>query len=152
MKKNNRLDIVFGPVGSTAGVLLFLTGLAATWFSFAGLFLVVLGAFAGFTSTSTTIDFDNKRVRFSNNLFGILKLGKWINVEPDMKLGISKSRKGWKSYSRAGVPLEIKEKDFRLVLYGSGEKQIIPLKKANSMEKAKLELTKLSEQLQLDVI
>jgi hypothetical protein len=152
MIKNNRLDIVFGPVGSTAGVLLFLTGLAVTWFSFAGLFLVVLGAFAGFTSTSTIIDFENKRVRFSNNLFGILRLGKWINVEPEMKLGISKSRKGWKSYSRAGVPLEINEKDFRLVLYGSGERQIIPLKKADSMEKAKHELTKLSEQLGIGII
>ena len=46
---NNRLDKSFGPVGSSAGVMLFVAGLIITCFYSSGLILVFIGAFVGFT-------------------------------------------------------------------------------------------------------
>ena len=36
----NKLDRSFGPVGSFAGIILFITGLILSWYSFSGLILV----------------------------------------------------------------------------------------------------------------
>ena len=55
----NRLDKAFGPVGTTAGISLFIAGLIISFFSFTGPILVLIGAFVGFTSTSTLIDHDS---------------------------------------------------------------------------------------------
>ncbi|HSO78448.1 MAG TPA: hypothetical protein VLQ76_07760, partial [Bacteroidales bacterium] len=65
-----RLDKSFGPVGSSAGTLLFFGGLVSLYFSLTGLVLVLLGAFVGFSSSSTAIDFRKRKMRFSNDIFG----------------------------------------------------------------------------------
>jgi len=122
MKTNNLLEKSFGPVGTSAGVLMFIVGVIATFNSFYGLILVFWGAFIGFTSTSTLIDFDRRRVKFSNNFFGIIRIGNWINIESDMKIGIKKSNKVWRAYSMSNRTLDIESKDFRIILYDSDDK------------------------------
>jgi len=82
----NKLDRTFGPFGSSTGFFLMLGGVLATYFSIFGLLLVIIGAFAAFTSTSALIDTDNKKIKYSDNLFGILPVGKWIDIKPDMKV------------------------------------------------------------------
>lgn len=47
MITRNKLDKTFGPVGSLAGI----------FYSLTGLILVLIGAFVGFTSTMTLVDF-----------------------------------------------------------------------------------------------
>lgn len=152
MLKNNKLDKSFGPVGTSAGMLLFFTGLAVTFFSFLGLILVLIGAFIGFSYTSTFIDFEKKQIKFSNNLFGFIKIGKWIRVEPDMIIRIKKSKKVWRAYSRGNRTLNITDSDYRLILYNSRNKEIIPVKKTDTLDSAKAELHKLSNQLGLSLI
>jgi len=93
MIENNKLDTFFGPVGTSAGILLFFAGIAVIYFSFFGLVLIVFGAFIGFSNTSTRIDFDKKQIKFSNNLFGFIKIGRWTSIEPEMVIGIKKSKK-----------------------------------------------------------
>jgi hypothetical protein len=149
---NNKLDKAFGPVGSSAGIFLLIAGLGISYFSFSGLILVLPGAFIGFTSTSTAIDFDMKRIRFSNNLFGIIKTGKWISIEPDMKIGIKSLTRGWRAYGRGNQTFDIKTKDFRLVLRDSGNKQILQIKKTDTLDSAKVELIKLSYQLGIRMV
>jgi hypothetical protein len=149
---NNKLDKAFGPVGSSAGIFLLIAGLGISYFSFSGLILVLPGAFIGFTSTSTAIDFDMKRIRFSNNLFGIIKTGKWISIEPDMKIGIKSLTRGWRAYGRGNQTFDIKTKDFRLVLQDSGNKQILQIKKTDTLDSAKVELIKLSYQLGIRMV
>ena len=129
MIKNNRLDKAFGPVGTSSGVILFIAGLILTCFYFSGFILILIGAFVGFTSTSTLIDFDKKRVKFSNNLFGIIKTGQWIQIEPAMKIGIKESNITWRAHSRGDRTLDIADKDFRIILFDSENKEIMPLKK-----------------------
>lgn len=148
----NKLDKPFGPFGTSTGFFMLLGGIIATYFSFFGLFIAIIGAFVCFTSTSTIIDPDNKKIKFSNNLFGIIQVGKWIDIKPDMKLGLKKSHRGYRAYIRGTQPIGIHYNDIRIFLYGSDNKQIMPIKKFDSYESSKRELEKLSNLLALDII
>jgi hypothetical protein len=145
----NKLDKSFGPVGSFAGIIVFLAGLGSLYFSWFSLILVLIGGFVGFTYSSTEIDFDRKRIRFVNNLFGVIKLGQWMNIKPGMKIGIAKSRKIWKTYSGGNRELDITNEDYRLVLYNSSGKKIMPVKKSDNMNSAKMELETICRQLEI---
>jgi hypothetical protein len=145
----NKLDKSFGPVGSFAGIVVLLAGLGTLYFSGFSLILVLIGAFMGFTFSSTEIDFDRKRIRFVNNLFGIIKVGTWMNVKPEMKIGIAKSRKTWKTYSGGNRELDITNEDYRLVLYNSSGKKIMPVKKSDNINSAKMELETICRQLEI---
>ena len=140
MIKNNKLDKSFGTVGTSAGVFLFIAGIIITCFYISGLILVFIGAFVGFTSTSTLIDYDKKRIKFSNNLLGIIKIGKWTTIEPDMKIGIKKSDVIWRAYGTSNQALDVINKDFRLILFDSDNKEIMPIKKMGTLDDAKIEI------------
>ena len=146
----NKLDKTFGPFGTSTGFFMFLGGIIATFYSFIGLFIVIIGAFVAFTSTSTYIDTDNKKIKFSNNLFGVVPVGKWIDIRPDMKIGLKKSHKGYRAYIRGTQPIGIHLNDFRVFLYEYNNKQIMPIKKFDSYESARNELNSLSIILRLD--
>ena len=152
MKTRNKLDIIFGPAGSSAGMLLFVVGLIIIFYSLTGLILVLAGAFVGFSSTSTTMDFDKRRLRFSNNIFGIFPIGQWIYIQEDMKIGLKKSNKVWRAYSRSNRTLDVANKDYRLILLDSDGREIMPLQKSQDLDTAKSDLDKLSKQLGLGVI
>jgi hypothetical protein len=149
MTIKNKLDKSFGPVGTSAGIFLFVIGIMTMYSSWFGLILVLLGAFVGFSSTSTLIDSDNRRVKFSNNLFGIIQTGKWILVNQDMKIGIRESNVTWRAYSRSNRSLDIDNKDFRLVLLDAENLEIMPLIKTDSLISAREELEILCNKLAL---
>ncbi len=138
----NKLDKAFGPVGSSTGMFMFVGGIVATYYSLIGIILLILGAFVGFTSTSTILDTVKKRVKFSNNLFGIIPNGKWIDIIEGMSLGIKKSHAGYRTYSRSNRHMDIHINDTRIVLLNTRKKQIMQIAKFNSAEDAKNELEK----------
>ena len=140
MTIENKLDKSFGPAGSSAGIFLFIIGIITTYTSVIGLILILLGAFMGFSSTSTFIDSDKRRIKFSNNLFGILKTGNWIQINPAMKLAIKDSAITWRTYSRGNRTLDIEAKDFRIILLDSDNQEIMQIKKTDSYETARAEL------------
>jgi hypothetical protein len=148
----NKLDIAFGPFGSSTGFFLFLGGIISTYFSLFGVIIALIGAFVSFTSTCTFIDPDKKRIKFSNNLFGIFPVGKWIDIRPGMKLGLKKSHKGYQAYIRGTQPIGIHINDIRIYLYGPDNKKIMPIKKFDSYESSKRELVELSKILELEII
>ncbi|QQS52646.1 MAG: hypothetical protein IPM71_07905 [Bacteroidota bacterium] len=152
MTTKNNLDKSFGPAGSFAGLILFAAGIVITIFSFAGLILVLIGSFVGFTTTSTQTDFEKKRMRFVNQLFGLIPSGNWINIEPDMKIGIKNSKKAWRIYSRSNRTLDLQNNDYRLILYNSVGKEIMPIQKTISLVDAKLNVDKISQLLGIGVI
>jgi hypothetical protein len=151
MIENNKFEKSFGPVGTSAGVVLCLAGLITVCFHLSGLILVVIGAFVGFSSTSTLIDYEKKRVKFSNNLFGIIRLGEWLTIEPSMKMGIKESNLTWRSYSQGNRPLDIENHDYRIILFDSGNKEIMQMKKVKSIESAKIELETMRNNLGLSL-
>jgi hypothetical protein len=148
----NKLDRTFGPFGSSTGFFMLLGGIIATYFSFLGLIIAIIGAFAAFTSTSTIIDTDKKKVRHSDNLFGIIPVGKWIDIQPDMKIGLKKSHRGNVGYIRGVQPYSIHQNDIRIFLFGSDNMEIMPINKFDSFESSKNELNNLSSLLGLDII
>ena len=152
MIENNKLDKSFGSVGSTSGIILFIAGLILVYFYFSGLILILIGAFVGFSSTSTMIDYEKKRIKFSNNLFGLIKIGRWISIEPDMKIGVRRSNFMWRSYSNGNRTLDIADNDFRIILLGSNNKEIMEIEKADSLDSAKLVQEKLNNEMGLDLI
>ncbi|MBN1769379.1 MAG: hypothetical protein JXR50_06050 [Prolixibacteraceae bacterium] len=147
METKNKISKSFGPQGSTAGLLLFAAGIVATFYSNMGLFLALGGAFMAFTTTSTIIDTSLKRVKPVEKLFGILPFGKWIYVNAEMKLGIEKSRKGFRVLSASNKSSELIESDYRIILYDDNELPITPLKKFLSCAEAEKEIGILKEQL-----
>jgi hypothetical protein len=154
MTANNKLEKSFGTVGAYSGNILFLAGIVLfiIYSSLIALFLLCLGAFVGFSSTSVLIDFDNKRVKFLNNLWGIIPYGQWMDINPDMKIGIRKSNLKWRTYSRGNRTLDIDTADFLVILFNSEEKEIMPLKKAVSLIIAKVEAESIRDQLELSMI
>lgn len=150
MIANNRLDKYFGPSGNTAGVVLIIAGLIMSYQSVSAVILIFIGAYIGFTSTGTSIDFDHKRIRFNNNIFGVFSIGKWMDVEPGMKLGIERSNISWRTYSRSNRVLNTSQKDYRIFIYDSGGEKIMPLIKTSTKEKATRELDELAGKLEIN--
>ncbi len=148
----NKLERTFGPFGTSTGFFMLLGGIFATYYSFVGIFIAVVGAFVAFTSTSTLIDTDNNKIKHSNNLFGIIPVGKWIDIKPQMKLGLKKSHRGYLGSIRGTQPIGIHHNDIRIFLYDSDNKQIMPIKKFDSYESSKNELNNLSSLLSLEII
>jgi hypothetical protein len=149
MIENNILEKSFGPVGTSSGVILFVLGFVLLFTHLTGLILILIGAFVGFSSTSAMIDYEKKRVKFSNNLFGIIKIGQWVSIEPTMKIGIKESNLTWRTYSMGNRSLDIVNKDHSIILLDSGNIEIMPIKKTKSKESAIIELETMGNRLEL---
>ena len=80
MRVKNRIEKPFGPAGASTGGIMFLAGIIYSYFSLIGIILIVIGAFIGFTSEVTFLDLEKNRIKFSDNLFGIIPIGKWIDM------------------------------------------------------------------------
>lgn len=148
----NKLDMSFGLAGTSAGIVLFLTGLVLVFFHLSGILLVLIGAFVGFTYSGTMVDFGKKRIRFSNFIFGILPTGKWIEIEPSMKAGIKASNQTYTAYSQGNRALDVEKSDFRIILYDADDKEIMLVKKFGSAELAKTELEIFRKQFGLGAV
>jgi len=153
MISNNKLDQSFGPAGTSAGIVLFIAGLGITLFySLFGIILIVIGAFVGFSNSGTRVDADQKRVKFSNNLFGCIPTGQWVTLDKEKKLGIKRSNRSWRNYSRSNRILDTSAKDYRIMLYDKNGQEIMPIKKYPTLKAAKAELEQMSQKLGLSTI
>lgn len=150
--ENNRLDRSFGSVGTSAGIFLVLAGIIMSCIYPSALVLILIGGFVGFTGTSTRINYHKKQVKFSNNIFGFIPVGKWLRIDPSMKIGIRDSNQTYRAYSRGNRTLDIAQNDFRLVLFDSQNGEIMPLKKINTLVVAKMELEIMSRKLELTIL
>jgi hypothetical protein len=155
--KENRISKTFGPVGSFAGIMIFFLGLSATILFndgriagfLVGILTTLTGAFIGFSNSSVLIDQKKKRVRFSNNIFGFIRTGVWMDIEPDMKIGITASKMNIRSYSRGNRILDIPVKKFIVMLFDKESKPIATLGISNFKDQAIKEAEILSENLKI---
>ena len=152
MKTKHKLDKPFGETGTTVGYVLLIAGIIASFNSLFGLTLVILGAFIAFTAKYTIVDTGKKKVKSSDHIFGLIPTGKWIDLTPDMKLGLNKSHKAYRVYSRSNRQLDIHHNDIRIVLYNSEHKSLLDIRKFKDREVATRELEKLSKELKLSII
>jgi hypothetical protein len=122
------LGKAFGPVATITGYVIFAAGVLQLLFSISGLILVVIGAFIGFSYSATTIDFKNRKVRFTNILFGFIKTGKWYDITKDMHIGIKSKNNVYRTYNSSNLYLDISQKQVYLHLLNAQGKPIFPLK------------------------
>ena len=57
-----------------------------------------------------------------------------------MKIGIKKSDVTWRAYGTSNQAIDVIVKDFRLILLDSSNKEIMQIKKTDSLDAAKIEL------------
>ncbi len=147
--ESHRLDKLLGPSGSFGGWVILLTGLVALFASWTAVFLVLIGAFAAFTGTMTIIDFGNRRVKYATALFGLIRFGRWIEVEETMTIRVRQSGRSQTVYSRSNRPLSLGERDFSVVLKDSGGREICPLLRFKSRQAAEEVAVELAGRLQV---
>ena len=147
MKNSYKFDKSFGPVASFSGMVIFAAGIIACWFDLTGLVFVVLGAFIGFTNSSTEIDSVNKKLKYSNNIFGIIKLGKWIEVKPDYYVRVKQERKVNRTYSMSNQKLDLKKQNTTVYLYNKQGKMLIPIMKTDTEKKSEIEIESICKTL-----
>lgn len=152
MKISHKLDSAFGPAGRTAGYILIIVGIVMSLYSLTAILLIVIGGFVGFTSTSSLIDLEHKRIKLTNNFFGFIRTGEWLNIDPGMKVGMERYVHGWRTYSRSNRANDMRRKDVRIFLYDSKNKKIMPLMKNDSITLARENLKIISHQLGLKVV
>jgi hypothetical protein len=150
--ENNRLDRSFGSVGTSAGIFLVFVGIIVSCVYPSALVLILIGGFVGFTSTSALVDYNARRVKFCNNIFGFIPVGKWVEVDPSMRIGIKESNLTYRAYSRGNRSIDIDQNDFRLALFDSKNGEVMPLKKINTLEVAMMELENMSGKLGLPIL
>ena len=126
-----------------------MAGLILTYSHLTGIILILIGAFVGFSSTSAMVDYDKKRIRFSNNLFGIIRTGQWLFLEPAMKIGMRESNLAWRAYSSGNRAIDSVTKDYRIILLDSEDKEIMQIKKTRTRESAIGELETMGNKLGL---
>jgi hypothetical protein len=145
--KTNKLDKIFGPTGSFAGVIILLFGIYACFYSWIGITTIVVGAFLALSNTSTTIDFKNKKIKFSNNLFGVFSIGYWTDIKSGMSLAIHKSLKSYTSFSQSNRKTTQTIKDYRIILLNDSGNTIMAVQKFNKKEDAINEMNELNQKL-----
>ena len=114
-------------------------------------FLLLLGAFLGFTATYSRIDFVKKRIKYVTKVFGIIPIGKWTYLTSDMKLGVKKTKENWRALSRGNRSILFDVTEIIIVLYDKENREIIPVKKVKKAKFAKTELEKLCELLECQI-
>lgn len=149
----NKLDNrSFGPFASSAGFFIFIIGLILAFFHLAGIILALVGAFVAFTSTCTIIDTDSKRVKHADYLFGFLPFGKWINIQPGMKLGLQVVKRGYRGYIRGTTPVDIQHNDIRIFLFDSANHKMLAVKKFSTAAAARKEMESMASDFKLQII
>jgi hypothetical protein len=121
-------------------------------FSPFAILLAFLGAFICFTTSGAEIDAGKKKVRLADYIFGIIPIGKWIDIDPNMKVGLKRFHRGYTAYSRASQSMDLHLNDLRIFLYNSKNKEIMPLKKIEAGGSPEDELREMGRILGLEII
>ncbi|MDR2009439.1 MAG: hypothetical protein LBQ22_03050 [Bacteroidales bacterium] len=149
---NNKLYKIFGPFSSGIGIVVIIIGIMTLFENvLIGIIIILIGIFVGFSYTSTVVDINKKRIRFLNNLFGLIPVGKWVDIKSDMKIGLKRNNKRWRIYSRSNRKFDLYEKDYLLILYDYNDKVIMPVKKNDNLECAKSEGVGIAEQFGINI-
>lgn len=147
----NRLGKSFGSSFSFSGWILCIAGILLTYNSIYCLLLIIPGAFIAFTDSSVIIDFDSKKIFYSNNIFGILKFGKWFSVGTDSTLKVVRNKSGTRMHSLGNRTIDLRGKSYKLIL-SNRKKDIIPLKLSNNLNELKKDADYISNRLNVVLV
>lgn len=130
----SKITQTFGSTGATSGVVFFGIGVIMLFYTWKTIFLVIIGALLGFTKVFSFIDTDRRRVKLTEFYFGIIPIGKWIQVNDTMSLGYKMTNDGWSARSLSNRTLDIPDNRYTIILYDQNDMPIISLMKLKSEE------------------
>jgi hypothetical protein len=134
----------FGPSASFTGYVLIGGGLIALSYSPVSLILIIPGVFMALTYTGTLLDTDNKRIKPYTSLFGLIRTGKWIDVNEFTRFNIIRATRKYTSYSRANIRFDMDISDIRLLLINKDGSGKVVINRYNKFEDAQREKDLLS--------
>jgi hypothetical protein len=147
---DHKIGKLLGSTGTASGYFLMIFGIIGTYlYNWTGSILIIAGMFMAFTYEGTKIDLEFKKIRNYTSLFGLIYLGKWYPVSHFKRFSIYKSKRSYTTYSRANVPLTLKNSDIRLVLLDETGSLKITINKYNSFDEARKEMDELIKKLDL---
>ena len=149
--KNNKIEKVCGPSLSFAGYAFIAGGLFALRYSLSSVILIASGTFIAFSYSGTLIDFERKRIKSYTSFFGILRFGKWTDIDSSFTFRITKSKRRYTTHSRANLTNSIYIHDLKLELVCSTTGRRILVNRHKSYEAASREMEELSENLRIDM-
>lgn len=150
-KVHYRLDPSMGPSGATAGYVFLVIGLFTVWDSYSGAILIILGSFMAFSFSECTVDFNNYRIRFSNNLFGFIRVGKWVYVSHNMMVGLSDAHMVYRVYSLSNRSIDVSNNELRIYLFNEEGRRVMTICRFKKIDQALVELARLSDLLGLQI-
>jgi len=151
MKISNRISLTFGPAGSFSGYILLIVGIVTlnTW---AGILLVLIGAFFAFSFSGTTIEKGQNRYRQFTQLFGLFKVGDWEDLTPYKELTILKNDTSFKVFSRGNRAIDSKANNYLIYMIGNDIRFKVPICKSKTSVLAVAEAEKISKVINMPVI
>jgi len=151
MKTIHKLDSIFAPLDNSLGIVLIISGIAASFHTLSALFLSVVGIFLTFTKSFSIIYFEKKIIKSGILLFGIIPYAKVIDIQDSMKLKLIKKHSGFRMYSRSNRQLDVHSSDFRIILLNSKNNKLVELTKNATQEAAQKEIFNLKTKLNLQI-
>jgi hypothetical protein len=148
---DHRLDSFFGPSGIFSGYILMAVG-AITLIKGYGAVLLIIGALMSFTFTGTEIEPESQRYRSYSKWLGLFKTGKWKSLDPMQELRVVRSQVGYTSYSWGNRPLDLKKKDYRIIMQGTHPMEKVVIMAVKSPEKAREQARKLSAAINIPIV
>ncbi len=115
----------------------------------ASILLAVSLIFLAFTGTE--IDLKNNRYRSYSKWLGLFKSGSWKSLDPIQELIVILSQLGYTIYSRGNRPLDVKKKDYRVIMKGMHPKEKVVVMAVKSPEEAREQANKLGSSMGLPV-
>ncbi len=148
---NNRVNLTFGSAGSFTGYILLAVGLV-TINSWAGIILVLIGAFFAFSFTGTTIDKEKNRCRQFTQLFGLFKVGDWEELSTFNEITFQKNESVFRVNSQSNRSISTKSNSYLIYLLSKFTQYKIVVKKCKDIDIAKFEANKLSQFLNIPLV
>jgi len=150
---NNKLDGILSGPTAFAGILFLITG---AFIAFVGnvLFGIAILTFTTFFLTSYSgvdIDTDKRKIKQYNKLFGIIKIGKWTELDQYIGLTLVPIRKVNRIASRSNIVNTTVEKDYRIFLINKMKKPALAIKICKTLERAEDSIDEFSIWLKLPV-
>ncbi|MDD3741582.1 MAG: hypothetical protein PHH30_10095, partial [Bacteroidales bacterium] len=126
-----------------------LFGIYVCFYSWIGFTTIVVGAFLAFSYTSSKLDIEKKRIKYSSNLFGFISVGYWTNVKPEMNMIVRDCANNNKDSLGSNNNAKSLKNDFRIYLVNENQQDILAIKKFNDKLIAENEIIELKQKFEL---
>ena len=116
-----------------------------------GASIVFASCFFIFTTSGIEIETENHRIRQYNKIFGLIKTGKWKNLDWYIGITLVQMKNVYTIASRANLTTSSKETDYQIFLVNRQRRPAFAIKRCKTLEEAQNSLDEFSIWLKFPV-